>query len=230
MRLRNILLSLAVLFSVNVNASQENLDKKEKNKFEKKSCDEYLQSDVSGCNHCFDGKSVYEGKSNGISHRFNNTGKIDAVYYFDENKNVGSFKVLQNSTTWVTNTDLFSYESLPVYLGGTSGKKYFQFKPKTSTKYLKSKFNRGFTLKKVNSEITKSNLPAYRFDIKINFHYFDGEKLGEMKSYTDCTFFKPAWCGDGEPNTEYGNEECDPKDLQKRNWSIEGCSSLCKVK
>lgn len=54
-----------------------------------------------------------------------------------------------------------------------------------------------------------------------------GTEFGVMRTHKDCQYYHVSWCGDGQIDADYG-EECDPNDIDQKEWGSKGCSAQCK--
>ncbi len=170
-----------------------------------KSCDRFGKDSL-GCSSCFDKtKPLYKGDSKSLNNTFN-AGNKTVVYFLDENEKIWESTVLQQGSVWFTSTDMFQYAS--GLSSGTSKEKrpYFYFEPKTQTKYVISKKQRGIRHSASANSVNREE-PAYRFKFKINYHEFEDGTLGPLKTRTTCSFYYAAWCGDGIKDTN--SEACD---------------------
>ena len=187
-------------------------------------CSTFNSGITNSCNQCFDGWNVYEGTARTINDTFINSTDQRVIYYLDANPTVGSFEVLQDSTTWSTSTNLLTYtDNLDRRIGGWSGREFINFAPGSQTLFLDTIPGSGIRFDGPSNGADRNN-PAYRYTFTANYQLFDGRVLGEQVRHNECLFYSPAWCGDGVVDSDEW-EQCDDGNLIEGD----GCNSSCQI-
>jgi len=188
---------------------------------EEVSCSKYWTS-ANSCDQCFDGWHVYEGRWKTIYDVFNNDWNTKLVYFDDENSKVYETRVLQNTTTWFTSNNLLKYSDNFNWYTSNSRWLYHIFEPKTSTKFLETRTNKGFRLDEVR-DWTNRNDPAYMFKFIANYRSYNWT-LWAKQEHVECAFYNPAFCWDWVVDS-WSWEQCD----DWNNDNTDSCNSSCQI-
>jgi hypothetical protein len=181
-----------------------------------------IAKECNSCNEIF----IYLKRGKLIEEFFNNPKKnLKDVYFYDENKNFITITKLKNSySNWTATNPLVKYSQ--TWYRSNSGRAYFYINPDTTVQFLEPSPGSGITLEAIDKR-TKRNFPHLKIAIKSKYHTYDPKtkKLSDLKTYTHCRFYKPAWCGDGVIDKDQG-EECDPK---ANGFNSENCDESCQL-